>query len=148
MNDASGAISTTAALPCERALNHFSPPVPELDLPAIPFSRDAPGLSPPYDYVYNVTVDVATMPLIAAVPPLSNSEYAQVFNPTWVQATSNTQNRSGLLIRSQNCTAAPGKGCVHCSGTGQHASWLTWVQLLNDDGAAPKANVHSPASVG
>ena len=32
-----------------------------------------------------------------------NSQYQQVFNPTWVEATEKTQGKSGLLIRTQDC---------------------------------------------
>ena len=32
-----------------------------------------------------------------------NSDWFQVFNPTWVQASPATGNRTGLLVRSQNC---------------------------------------------
>lgn len=61
----------------------------------------------------------------------------QVFNPTWVQPTAATGNRSGLLVRSQNCTPPHStSGCgPTCSGTGEHASWLTWAELTSDGGA-------------
>ena len=70
----------------------------------------------------------------------------QVFNPTWVQASPATGNRTGLLVRSQNCTP-PTHGCggsvanPSCSGTGQNASWLTWAELSDDTGAASKPSV-------
>ena len=32
-----------------------------------------------------------------------NSDWYQVFNPTYVQASPATGNRTGLLVRSQNC---------------------------------------------
>ena len=38
---------------------------------------------------YTVTIDVAPDPLLASAPPLDNSDWAQVFNPTWVQPTRN-----------------------------------------------------------
>eukprot|EP01052_Picozoa_sp_SAG31_P009729 SAG31_NODE_518_length_14674_cov_39.604803_5_plen_171_part_00 len=49
-----------------------------------------------------------------------NSDWQQVFNPTWVQASPSTGNRSGLLVRSQNC------------------------KLLADDDAAPCPDVLTP----
>ena len=62
------------------------------------------------------------------------------FNPTWVAPSPATGNRSGLLVRSQNCTPTK-PGCVGCSGTGQRASWLTWAELANDGGPKPLPRV-------
>jgi len=87
---------------------------------------------------YTVTIDVAPDPLLASAPPLDNSDWAQVFNPTWVQPTRATDNQSGLLVRSQNCTYTD-DGCPYCAGPGQKASWLTWVPLDGDTaGGQPK----------
>ena len=33
----------------------------------------------------------------------NNSIYKQVFNPTWISASPGTNNRQGLLARTQNC---------------------------------------------
>jgi hypothetical protein len=34
---------------------------------------------------------------------VNNSIYKQVFNPTWIQASPGTNNRAGLLARTQDC---------------------------------------------
>jgi predicted GH43/DUF377 family glycosyl hydrolase len=34
---------------------------------------------------------------------VNNSFYKQVFNPTWVPPSEGTQQKQGLLIRTQNC---------------------------------------------
>jgi hypothetical protein len=76
-----------------------------------------------------------------------NSDWQQVFNPTWVQASPATGNRAGLLVRSQNCTPPAGScggddgGGTSCAGTGQNASWLTWAELRDDSGAASKPSI-------
>ena len=58
-----------------------------------------------------------------------------MFNPTWVQPTHLNGNKSGLLVRSQNCTPAPPGKCTGCQGSGQRASWLTWAELEPDTGS-------------
>ena len=83
-------------------------------------------------YIVSTTTDPS--PLLAY--RTGNTSWQQVFNPTWVAPTAATGNRSGLLVRSQNCTLVPGK-CGHCSGTGQKASWLTWAEL-DESGAVPR----------
>jgi predicted GH43/DUF377 family glycosyl hydrolase len=74
----------------------------------------------------------------------------QVFNPTWVQPTAATGNRSGLLVRSQNCTPPnTASGCgPTCSGNGDHASWLTWAELADDGGAAAAPKVVNHVTAG
>ena len=52
---------------------------------------------------YTVTINVAPDPLLASAQPLDNSDWAQVFNPTWVQPTKATDNqtrRGGATFRS------------------------------------------------
>lgn len=66
-----------------------------------------------------------------------SSTFAQVFNPSWVQPSTGTQGRQGLLVRTQNCTgpgcSLPTSGkCCQCSGTGAAASVITFAQLLSD----------------
>jgi predicted GH43/DUF377 family glycosyl hydrolase len=94
---------------------------------------------------YIVEARVDELPILAAAPfPPANSEWAQVFNPTWVAPSPATGNKSGLLVRSQNCTdrsTAAGSCGPTCSGDGQHASWLTWAELAEDGGAASKPRV-------
>lgn len=43
-----------------------------------------------------------TQPLLSYLET-NNSFYKQVFNPTWVEASPGTNNKEGLLIRTQNC---------------------------------------------
>ena len=88
---------------------------------------------------FNVTTEVAPLPLISAVQ--GNSDFAWVFNPTFVPPTAGTGQRSGLLIRSQNCSvptnrSAPGY-CVQCFGAGDDkASFLTWAEIEESEGGA------------
>lgn len=95
--------------------------------------------APAASHTFNVSTEVAPLPLISAVQ--GNSEFSWVFNPTWVPPTAATGQRSGLLIRSQNCTvptnrSAPGY-CVHCFGAGDDkASFLTWAEIEETDGGA------------
>ena len=90
---------------------------------------------------YTVAVDVDPQPIASMLQ--GNSDWGQVFNPTYVAPTSATGGRGGLLIRSQNCTIPAGGGCgkgqIACRGPGERASWLTWAELTDDHGpgAAP-----------
>lgn len=89
---------------------------------------------------YMVTSRVDPEPILAFRGfGVGNADWQQVFNPTWVEPTAATGNRSGLLARSQNCTppaSAPAGSCgPTCAGTGQMASWLTWAELSDDGGA-------------
>jgi len=47
---------------------------------------------------------------------INNSFYKQVFNPTWVPASEGTQNKQGLLARTQNCNYSEDK-CIFCGGS-------------------------------
>ena len=111
----------------------------------------AAGLAPPPPpgkMAYIVESRTDALPILAhtsfAAGP-QNSDWQQVFNPTWVQASPATANRTGLLVRSQNCTppadAKPGSCGPTCAGTGQRASWLTWAELSDDGGASSKPSV-------
>jgi predicted GH43/DUF377 family glycosyl hydrolase len=82
----------------------------------------------------------ATVSRFAKDPVLSaiygNSDFAQVFNPSWVEASEGTSGKAGLIVRTQNCTGC-GQDldhCCSCSGTGDAASILTWSELQNEDG--------------
>eukprot|EP00729_Bicosta_minor_P002293 gene2293-13923_t len=86
------------------------------------------------EVAYIVNIAVAPQPIVSYP---SNSNWQEVFNPTWVQPTEATGNKSGLLIRSQNCTLPPPSSTPRtsmCHGTGQDASWLTWAELEDDGG--------------
>jgi predicted GH43/DUF377 family glycosyl hydrolase len=75
------------------------------------------------------------------VPDLSfidgTSTYSLVFNPTFVESTSGTNNRRGLLIRTQNCPADVGGTCVFCGGSEEKASILTFSELKRDGTFTP-----------
>jgi predicted GH43/DUF377 family glycosyl hydrolase len=64
---------------------------------------------------------------------LGTSEFQQVFNPSWVDPAC---GRSGLLVRAQNCTPAPGE-CAFCQGPGENASVLVFSEQLPDGNFAP-----------
>ena len=86
---------------------------------------------------YEVSTLVDPLPLISAVQ--GNSDFSWAFNPTWVQPSNGTGQRSGLLVRSQNCTAPTNRSapdyCVHCWGPGDDkASFLTWAELDESSG--------------
>lgn len=103
-------------------------------------SAPPPPPPPPATTAYLIESRVDAEPLLAyrGFGP-GNAEWQQVFNPTWVAASPATGNRSGLLVRSQNCTpppdSTPGSCGPTCSGTGDRASWLTWAELTDDAGA-------------
>ena len=87
---------------------------------------------------YVVTSSVEPLPIISFRQ--QNTNWRQVFNPTYVEPTPATNNRSGLLVRSQNCTQTAACGPT-CAGTGQQASWLTWAELSGDQPAAQAPKV-------
>lgn len=89
---------------------------------------------------YTVEVAVVPEPLLSYGP---RNTWRQVFNPTWVEPSPGTGQRSGLLVRSQNCTQVGDCGPT-CSGTGQQASWLTWVELKGDMDAGSAPSVATP----
>lgn len=62
-----------------------------------------------------------------------SSTFGQVFNPSWIEASPGTGGKSGLLVRTQDCDARVGGGCVACAGTGRKASVLTFSELLGTD---------------
>ena len=82
----------------------------------------------------------ATLLSLDAAPSISflgnTSTFPQSFNPTWVAPSAATGGATGLLVRSQNCTAsAPGK-CIACSGGGRMASVIAFAKLLSNDNAS------------
>ena len=62
------------------------------------------------------------------------TSFSLVFNPTWVEATESDGFRSGLLMRTQNCTIQPGDECAFCGGSAAAASVLTYGER-NVDGS-------------
>jgi len=67
-----------------------------------------------------------------------DSDFAQVFNPSWIEGSPGTGGKSGLLVRTQNCTGC-GLGlddCCRCAGTEANASILTFAELTNSDSSA------------
>lgn len=78
-------------------------------------------------------VKVSKRPKATIVSKIDNTtSYSLVFNPTWIEATDNTNNRSGLLIRTQDCPIEPGDPCSFCGGSQELASILTFSELLSD----------------
>jgi predicted GH43/DUF377 family glycosyl hydrolase len=65
------------------------------------------------------------------------STYSLVFNPTFIEPSPGTNNRRGLLIRTQNCPADVGGTCVFCGGSEEKASKLTFSEMKNDGTFTP-----------
>lgn len=63
-----------------------------------------------------------------------STSYTLTFNPSWVEASPSTNYKSGLMIRTQNCTIVPGDTCAFCGGSEASASILTFSER-NDDGS-------------
>jgi hypothetical protein len=119
------------------------PPAP----PPTPGPTPAPPAPP---QCYNATVsEFDEKPVVSFVD--GTSKFAQVFNPSWIQATEGTGGKSGLAIRTQNCTGcgvAGENGCCGCSGTGEKASIVTFAELLNNDNTStPKFKLVDGSSV-
>jgi len=75
---------------------------------------------------YDVTaLRTSTEPILSSVR--GTSAFEQTFNPSWIEPTAGTNFRSGLLIRSQNCTSPIGT-CVRCSGPRERASVLAFSE--------------------
>lgn len=73
---------------------------------------------------------------LSPVPVLSyldgNSAFQQIFNPSFIVASSATRGVSGIVARSQNCSADIGGKCVFCSGQGPQASVLTFSPFVDN----------------
>lgn len=77
---------------------------------------------------YDVTAsDISTVPVLTSMD--GTSDFQQAFNPTWVQPTANTNNKEGILVRSQNCSSEVGGECVFCGGSEDKASVLAFAEL-------------------
>lgn len=83
------------------------------------------------EYQVNV-VSRPTNTVISAVD--KTTSYSLVFNPSWVEPTPSNGFKSGLLMRTQNCTIAPGDACAFCGGSADKASILTYGER-NKDGS-------------
>ena len=82
---------------------------------------------------YNVNVvKRPTTTLISAVD--KTTSFSLVFNPSWVEPSASNGHKSGLLMRTQNCTIAPGDACSFCGGSAAAASVLTYGEE-NADGS-------------
>lgn len=57
---------------------------------------------------------------------LGNTRWPQSFNPSWVEASQGTGGKSGLLVRSQNCSDFTPGQCISCNVDGNHpiAPWF------------------------
>jgi len=62
-----------------------------------------------------------------------DTEYQQVFNPSWVEASQGTDGKQGLLVRTQNCS---GCQCCGCKGQANAGSAIAFVPLLGSDGSS------------
>ena len=112
------------------------------DFPPLPPLPPPPPPPPPQCYRSTV-VKFEPKPSISYVD--GGSDYQQVFNPSWIQGSSGTHGKAGLIIRTQNCSSVVGGGCAACSGTGGRASSMTFAELLNSDNGT--ASVLSVACV-
>ena len=82
---------------------------------------------------YNVTVlSRPSTTVISAVD--KTASFSLVFNPSWIEPTASTGQKSGLLMRTQNCTMVPGAACRFCGGSAADASVLTFGNQ-NADGS-------------
>lgn len=94
-------------------------------------------------------VEFDSKPILSFVD--GTSTFAQVFNPSWVEATALTNHTAGLLVRTQNCTGcgvgydpvkAPDDSsmCCSCAGTDANASRITFSRMIETDHphAAPR----------
>lgn len=68
----------------------------------------------------------------SAKPVLSyidgTSSFQQIFNPTYIQPSSGTGGKGGLLARTQNCDSPVGAACTFCGGSQDKASFLTFSE--------------------
>jgi predicted GH43/DUF377 family glycosyl hydrolase len=79
-------------------------------------------------------VNVISRPSTTVISNVDKTtSYSLVFNPSWVEATPSNGFKSGLLMRTQNCTLAPGDPCAFCGGSADKASVLTYGER-NEDG--------------
>ena len=73
----------------------------------------------------------------SAAPVLSfidgSSTYQQIFNPTWVEASTGTGGKSGIIARTQNCVSNVGDACTWCGGAQDKASILTFSEQIGID---------------
>jgi predicted GH43/DUF377 family glycosyl hydrolase len=77
----------------------------------------------------------------------NTSTYQQIFNPTWVQATSGTNGKAGIIARTQDCDSSPqvitsSTQCTWCGGAQDKASIMTFSQL-NVDGSFTRVTENS-----
>lgn len=83
----------------------------------------------------NYSVTVIQRPdttIVSAVD--KTSSFSLVFNPSWIEPSASTGQKSGLLMRTQNCTMVPGEACKFCGGSAADASVLTFGNQ-NADGS-------------
>ena len=93
-------------------------------------------------------VSLDTTPVLSYIG--QSSSLQQVFNPSFVTPSSGTGNVSGLLVRSQNCSATVGGPCVYCSGSGPKASVITFAKLVSGGTSTEPpvfANIHDSSIV-
>ena len=116
--------------------------------PPVP-SPPPPAPSPPPQCYKSTLLKLDSKPVLSFVD--GSSTYVQVFNPSWVEASAGTGGKSGLIIRTQNCSSKIGptgqeSPCVHCSGTGAKASVLTFSALQGSDNTTVSAPRFAPVT--
>ena len=70
--------------------------------------------------IYSVQVEsIESIPVLSYVQ--RTSAYQQIFNPSYIIASSATGGMEGIVARTQNCSASVGGGCVSCGGPDEKA---------------------------
>ena len=108
-----------------------------------------PPPPPPPAQKYNVSIiQLPVDPVISYLD--GHTRWPQSFNPAFVQPSSGTGNKRGLLVRSQNCSFTPGQ-CVFCNVDGAHpiapyfpGSVITFAEQRDDGSFAAPYLVFMP----
>eukprot|EP00428_Durinskia_dybowskii_P060793 CAMPEP_0170364594 /NCGR_PEP_ID=MMETSP0117_2-20130122/5458_1 /TAXON_ID=400756 /ORGANISM="Durinskia baltica, Strain CSIRO CS-38" /LENGTH=356 /DNA_ID=CAMNT_0010619107 /DNA_START=90 /DNA_END=1160 /DNA_ORIENTATION=+ len=80
-------------------------------------------------------INVVARPSTTVISNVDNTtSFTLVFNPSWVEGTPSNGFKSGLLMRTQNCSISPGDECAFCGGSAADASILTYGER-NEDGS-------------
>ena len=75
-------------------------------------------------------VERGSTPILAYLD--KTSQFQQIFNPTWVEPSSGTNGKKGIIARTQNCVSNVGDVCTFCGGSADKASFLTFSEELED----------------
>mmetsp|Transcript_84797 Transcript_84797/g.150151 ORF Transcript_84797/g.150151 Transcript_84797/m.150151 type:complete len:491 (+) Transcript_84797:89-1561(+) len=91
--------------------------------------RKSSHVKPPTQCYTAEVHDLQDKPILSYLD--GTSDFQQVFNPSWVEASAGTQGRQGLLIRTQNCSLC---NCCGCNAMNGSISVFAFVPLLGEDG--------------